>query len=342
MAATNSPAGIAVDAAGNLYVADTFNHVIRKISATGSVSTCAGQPGVPGASNSVASAARFNHPEGVAVDASGNVYVADTENYVVRKIAIDGTVSTLAGTVGTRGWNDGPNAEAQFNGPEGIAADAAGNLYVVDNIDYRIREYNAAGFPVAESGNYTIRRISPAGVVSTVAGLNRGSSDGTGSAARFNRPYGIAVGPQNRLYVSCSSTDTNTIRLGLPAGPPVITLQPQTQAVMAGASVQLSVGAGGVPEPTYQWHCNGAPIAGANGSMWTLAAARASDGGDYTVVVTNDVGTVTSNKATLSITAAPTPTPSSGGGGGGGAPSLWFLFVLAGLGALRIWRTAKA
>ena len=169
------PRGVAVDNAGNVYVADTSNHAIRKI--TGVVSTLAGLVGNPGGADGTGSAARFNQPRGVAVDNSGNVYVADIANNTIRKITPAGAVSTLAGLAGNPGSADGTGSVARFNNPAGVALDNAGNVYVAD------------------TGNHTIRKITSGGVVSTLAGLagNPGSADGTGSAARFIFPVGLAV-----------------------------------------------------------------------------------------------------------------------------------------------------
>lgn len=182
----SSPMGIARDAAGNLYVADSLNHTIRKISADGGVSTFAGTAGFSGSSDGTGENARFNHPTGVEVDASGNVYVADTTNNLIRKIAPGGMVTTLAGLVGVSGTQDGAGANALFNRPGGLAMDAEGNVYVAD------------------TGSSTIRRITPAGVVSTLAGLPgiAGLKDGSGIDAWFNQPLAICRGDDAALYVA--------------------------------------------------------------------------------------------------------------------------------------------
>lgn len=171
------PQGVAADSAGNVYVADSTNHTIRKVTPAGVVATLAGSPGKFGGVDGPASAARFHHPIGVAIDSGGNLYVADSSNYAIRKITPAGAVSTLAGFLGQAGSADGTGTGARFNGPAGIAVDNAGNVYV------------------SEIGNHTIRKITSAGVTSTLAGSagSTGFSDGTGSAARFNSPFGVTV-----------------------------------------------------------------------------------------------------------------------------------------------------
>jgi len=195
-----NPAGLAVDTNGNVYVADYENDTIRKIAPGGVVTTLAGSPGMGGSTNGTGSAAQFLKPLGVAVDAAGNVYVADTDNSLIRKITPGGTVSTLAGVAGTAGSKDGPAATALFNYPQGVAVDGSNNVYVAD------------------TGNSTIRKITPEGVVSTLAGQAQqvGASDGIGGAAQFNNPFTMAVDSQGNLYVA--DNGNNTIRKVSPDG----------------------------------------------------------------------------------------------------------------------------
>jgi|GEM_PF-500003 len=190
----NQPTGLAIDASGTLYVADSGNNTIRKVSPTGVVTTLAGIAGTSGATDSAsATSATFNDPLAVAVDSSGNVYVADTGNYTVRKISTSGAVTTLAGTAGTPGSQDGTGSAALFNSPVGLALDGQGNLYAAD------------------FSNYTVRKISPAGVVTTIAGVAgiTGTTDGQGAKANFTAPDGLTYNAQaGGLYV----TDGSTIR----------------------------------------------------------------------------------------------------------------------------------
>jgi len=133
------PGGVAIDAAGNVYVADTQNNRIRKITPTGEVATLAGGGGSQSFADGTGAAARFNNPRSVAVDAAGYVYVADTQNHRIRKITPAGAVTTLAGS-GMNGFADGTGTAAQLNGPYGVAVDSAGNIYVADMGNNRIRK----------------------------------------------------------------------------------------------------------------------------------------------------------------------------------------------------------
>jgi sugar lactone lactonase YvrE len=174
--------GIAIDGNGNLYVADESNHRIRKITPAGEVSTLAGNGTEGSADNAVGTSATFRYPTGVAVDGSGNVYVADKDNNRIRKITSSGVVTTLAGS--SEGFNNGTGIAARFRKPKDLVCDVAGNVYVTD------------------SDNFRIRKITPAGVVTTVAGGSEGSADGTGSSAQFNYPSGIAIDGNGIIYVA--------------------------------------------------------------------------------------------------------------------------------------------
>lgn len=193
------PDGTAVDSSGNIYVADEFNDQIREISSSGVVTTLAGQAGVAGSTNGAGTLALFDHPQGVAVDSSGNLYVADTLNNEIRKIVCTGTtastcvVSTLAGST-TAGSTDGTGSAASFSHPEGVAVDSLGNVYVAD------------------SANNEIRKISPAGLVTTLAGTTvAGSANGSGTSASFNYPTGVAVDSAGNVYVA--DANNNEIRM---------------------------------------------------------------------------------------------------------------------------------
>jgi sugar lactone lactonase YvrE len=186
----NSPTGIAVDGAGNVFVADTNNHAIRQITSAGVVTTVVGLTGSPGSVDGTGSGARFNGPCGIAVDNSGNVYVADSNNHTIRRIAAGGVVTTLAGTAGLSGNIDATGSAARFFNPRGIAVDADGTLYVAD------------------TNNHQIRRVGADGVVTTLAGSGQaGGSDGPSGDARFNHPEGVTVDAGGVIFVADTAND---------------------------------------------------------------------------------------------------------------------------------------
>lgn len=236
------PAGVAVDGSGTIYVADSYNHRIRKITQSGVVTTLAGS--TQGFADGTGAAAQFSAPSDLAIDAAGTIYVADTNNHRIRKITQSGVVTTLAGS--TQGFADGTGAAALFNRPTGITSTSAGNLYVSDRNNHRIRKVSQSGvvttlagsspfgsvdgtgtaakfsYPraivldsvqnayVADSTNHRIRKITPSGVVTTLAGSTSGYADGTGTAAQFNNPSGIVIDASGNLYVS--DRNNNRIR----------------------------------------------------------------------------------------------------------------------------------
>jgi sugar lactone lactonase YvrE len=241
------PTGVAVDASGDVYVADTDNNLIRKISSAGVVTTLAGQAGATGSANGALAVSLFNNPTGLALDANGNVYVADAGNDVIREVAVAGSVTTFAGVAGNPGSSDTVGTSALFDAPAGIAVDGSGNTYVADRVNDLIRKIShagvvttlagTAGVPgsrngtgpaaqfnnprgcatdkngniyIADTGNSIIREITPAGLVTTVAGTAgvTGAANGTGSAALFNRPTALAVDDNFNLYVADSGNDT--------------------------------------------------------------------------------------------------------------------------------------
>jgi sugar lactone lactonase YvrE len=188
----NGPTEVAVDSSGNLYVVDTHNSTIRKVTPAGLVSTIAGTAGIPGSADGTGAAARFFNPNGVSLDSTGNLYVADLGNSSLRKITSSGVVTTIAGSGQIIGAANGIGAAATFENPSGVAVDGSGNVFIAD------------------SGNHIIRKITSAGVVTTLAGTagNMGAADGTGSAASFISPTGIAVDGASNIYVADSSSST--------------------------------------------------------------------------------------------------------------------------------------
>jgi hypothetical protein len=242
---------VATDTAGVIYVADQAPSRIRKVTAMGAVTTLAGSS-FCGSADGTGSAAEFCRPSGLTVDASGNVYVGDTNNHTIRKISPTGVVSTLAGLVFTPGSADGTGSAARFNQPRGVVADSGGNLYVADELNNKIRTITPAGVVttlagsgvighvdgtgsgatffrpwgvtldgsgnllVAEHGNNGIRKVTPAGVVTTIAGVaNSASMHGTGTFARFVDPVGVAADAAGNVYVA--ERFGHRIRIGRPA-----------------------------------------------------------------------------------------------------------------------------
>jgi uncharacterized protein (TIGR03437 family) len=185
----NTPLNLAVDAAGNLYIADTLNNAIRKLATDGTISTVAGTGGAGYSGNGgPATSAGINHPNGIAVDASGTLYFADTFNHCVRRVTSDGTITTVAGDAIRRFTGDGgPAASASLDYPEGVALDNSGLLYISDSLNSRIRV------------------VTPSGMIATIAGNgDYGNSGDGGPAARakLSFPQGLAVDDTGQIYVS--------------------------------------------------------------------------------------------------------------------------------------------
>jgi hypothetical protein len=305
----DGPYDVAVDTVGNVFVADSFNNTIRKVTRTGRVTTLAGLAGSIGTADGTGSAARFSNPRGITVDTAGNVFVADTINYTIRKVTRTGVVTTLAGLAEAAGSTDGTGSAARFNNPYGITVDTAGNLFVADTASNTIRKVTSAGVVttlagtagaagsadgtgsaarfndltritidtagnlfVGDRANHTIRKVTSAGVVTTIAGTAgvTGSTDGTGSAARFYFPSGVAVDTSGNVFVADSVN--STIRKVTSAG--IVT----TLAGTAGASD----------------YANGTGSAARFRTPYGITVAAAgnvfvADSGDYTIRNSNGI-----------------------------------------------------
>ncbi len=232
------PQGLKATPWGDIYLADRGDHTIRKIAQDGTVITIAGKAPVAGNANGVGVNARFNSPGDVAVDASTNVYVADSQNFVIRKITPDGTVSTFAGVMGSSGNVNGALLSSKFANPTGLAFAPDGTLVVADGsanlrrIDLVAKTVSAIpgsvpsammvamdsnGAIYASCSDNRIRKVDTANVVSIFAGSgSAGSTDGVGTAAKFNFPWGIAIDPVGNVFVA--DTANHIIRKITPNG----------------------------------------------------------------------------------------------------------------------------
>lgn len=217
-----TPSGISMDGSGNLYVSEDYSWAIRKISSSMLTSTFAGKPLLRGSRDGVKGTASFDTPYSVAADASGNLYVADFGNNIVRKVSSTGVTTTLAGTAGVIGTTDGPGSSALFYHPSGIAVDAAGNVYVSD----------------AQAN--TIRKITPGGVVSTLAGNpgRAGYADGTGKDAYFFGPGPLAIDDAGNLYLA--DQFNGAVRKVTPSGVVTTIGNGRTAAGVGGVAVDSS------------------------------------------------------------------------------------------------------
>lgn len=247
--AFNATMDVVGDTAGNLYVIDQNNQVIRKFSITGEISILAGTLWSAGAADGVGESASFNYPSAMVMDADQNIIVADTGNHLIRKVTLTGVVTTIAGS--GSGFLDGNGTNAKFNTPASVAVDSANNIFVADFLNNAIRKITPNGdvttfaggtqgyqngvgtaarfykpsdvafdslgnLFVADSWNWSIRKITPGAVVSFFAGGNSyGHLDGNGVNAQFKFPYSLAIDSQNNIFVA--DPDDYTIRKITPA-----------------------------------------------------------------------------------------------------------------------------
>jgi uncharacterized delta-60 repeat protein len=324
----NSPMGIAVDAAGDVYVADSNNAMIRKITTAGVVSTYAGQPQNYGYADGPINSATFSNPQGIAVDAAGNVLVADNSAQVIRKISPAGFVSTIGGQAYWGGSNDGWGGDAHFDGPAGLAVDTSGNLYLAENYSHVIRK----GLPSAsltapviaaspQSQTVNVGSNVTFGVIASGAttlayqwrrnGVNLSDGGGVSGAttATLSLPnvqtaaagsYTVLVSSVSGNALSAPATLTVTV-------PPTITVQPVAATVTSGQAINLSVTATDTGYITYEWRRNGVVIPGAIYSTYTIPVGLRGDAGFYDVIL-NGVGGSGTSALTL-MRVAPTSYP---------------------------------
>jgi alpha-tubulin suppressor-like RCC1 family protein len=245
-----APRGVARDSFGTTFVADSTSHTIRKITSSGVVTTIAGSPGLHGTADGDGTTARFNEPSDIAIDVSGNLYVADTANHTIRKITFTPavSVSTLAGLPETPGDFDGTGYDAAFRSPAGLTADNVGNVYVAD------------------TGNALIRKITTAGVVTTIAGVSgiEGMRDGAARDAWFRQPTDVARASDGTLYIA--DAGNAAIRKFTPDST-VQTINP-TQPSTPGTNP----GTGGGGSPSTPPAAGGGGGGGGSPSVWFLNA----------------------------------------------------------------------
>ena len=259
------PAGLVLDPSGNLFVADYYNALIRKITPGGVVTTVAGQTPHLGHADGSAAQATFCVPFGVVADAAGNLYVTDTFNYVIRKITPAGSVTTLAGIPGTPGFANGPGQSATFAYPQNIAIDADGNLYVTDLL------------------NEAVRKVTPAGVVSTFVG-----------AGFFTQPAGVAVDAAGNVYITdhtgiyeAGPSGGAAVKIASLSGATAITVAPSGTLYITAGHPFTSDGAGAV----YSMTATHVPtlLAGSGLSNRLPAIVMGGDGNLYVGDVANSV-----------------------------------------------------
>ncbi|MBX3739268.1 MAG: immunoglobulin domain-containing protein [Candidatus Didemnitutus sp.] len=249
----STPAALAVDATGNLWLADAGNHTVRRIAPDGAVTTWAGAGGVRGDNDGPRGSARFNAPAGIAVSNNGEIFVADTGNHTIRRISVNGTVSTLAGLAGVSGALDGRGATALFNRPSGLSVGSAGEIYVAD------------------AGNSTIRKVLADGTTVTLAGVPTvsGLRDGSGLSALFSSPGGVARLASGELLVADAG---NGVLRRISTGGDVVTVPVTLVGVSAAAPVAPVAPANSVPAATGGGSGGGGGGGGASGTFGLAVA----------------------------------------------------------------------
>lgn len=364
------PAGLGVDSSGNLYVTDPSTNVLHRVTAAGVVSTLAGSSGSAGSADGSGSTARFNQPRGLSITSDGTSHIADTGNATVRTATAAGVVTTLAGSAGSRGNTDGTGSSATFNGPQAVARDSAGNLYVADTLNHTVRRVTStgvvttlAGAPgqsgsadgsgtaarfnspsgiavdsagnvfIADTTNNTLRRIGAnSTTVTTLAGLSgvSGSSDGEGAAALFNRPTGLAIDASGNIHVADSGN--SAIRKVTPAG--VVSTFAGLPSI---AGMQDGTGFGAYLNQPQALAFDSA------GNLWVAdtgnsALRHISSSGRVTTLNLSTASSGSTSGGTSGGTSGTSTSPTgSGGGGGGGAPSPIAIVALALLLVARAW-----
>jgi hypothetical protein len=335
-ATLNNPVSVAVDHAGNLYIADYHNNVVRKVDARGVITTVAGNFSLGGGysgDGGAATNAALSAPDAVALDGAGDLYFSEGYNHVVRRVGTNGIIATVAGNQRVGGGysgDGGPATNAALNSPNGLVFDAAGDFYIAEYGNNVIRKVNASGTISTVAGNYYLGAgYSGDGGVATNATLNNPvdvTEDGAGNlyigdahnnvirkvstaALNVNSTNGTLTltdvqGGTSGLYQVIVSNPAGSVTSSvvnlLVYGPPVITAEPASQTVNAGGSVTLAVGVAGTPPVKYQWTFNGSKIGGATNAALVLDNVTVFQAGNYAVKITTPAGAV--NSATAQVT----------------------------------------
>jgi sugar lactone lactonase YvrE len=327
-ASLNYPTGVAFDSFGNLYIADPYNNRIRRVDTNGIITTVAGKSssGYSGDGGMATNASLF-YPSRVAFDSFGNLFIVDNSNNRIRRVDTNGIITTVAGN-GTNGYSSdgGAATNASLYYPADVAFDAPGNLFIADQYNNRIR------------------KVDTNGIITTVAGNGGSAYPGDGGAAtnaNLNRPFGVTFDTFGNLYIADNQNNrirkvllyaayptftisnvgaTNagnyTVVVTSPYGCvtssvailgmlPVITVQPQNTSVVLASNAAFSVSASGPVPLNYQWLFGGTNLAGATNASYAVSNVQPTNAGNYSAIVTNNYGSVTSSTASLTVTLPP-------------------------------------
>ncbi|MEI8290371.1 MAG: immunoglobulin domain-containing protein [Verrucomicrobiota bacterium] len=324
-AALNNPTCVVADASGNLFIADYWNHSIRKVNTNGTITTVAGiDYGSYYGDGKAATNAALKWPSGLAVDVFGNLFIADHGNNRIRKVNTNGIITTVAGngTIYSYPGDGGAATNASLTGPFGIALNARSDFFIADNFDY------------------VIRKVDANGIITTIAGNGSSSFSGDGGSATsagLGQPYSVAVDAGGNLFIADSlnnrirkvqinsptlvlnnvstnsagnysvvitgsggSVTSSVVPLTVAISPSIAS-QPQPLTVISGHAANFVVAADGLPTMAYQWQFNGTNLFAATNTMLTLPNAFPAAAGDYTVTISNAFGSITSNPAMLKV-----------------------------------------
>ncbi len=307
----NDPTGVAVDAAGNVYVADLGNNAIRKITPAGVVTTIAGTQ-VAGSASGPLGVGELNGPAGVAVDSSGNVYVADARDDTIRMVGPDGYLSTIAGLAGVAENTDGLPGDARFYSPGDVTVDGAGVIYIADSLNSTVRRLipgavvppSISSQPASQTVDIGSSATFSVGVFGTGPFSYQWYFNGAAIPGAVGATYTVVDAQQSEAgsytvsVENAEGTVTSAaavLTVALPAGYPDITAQPQNTTVAFDGGALLTVTVSGTGPFTYQWLLEGVAIPGATSSTYT-----ATSPGSYAVSVTNAIASTTSNPAIVS------------------------------------------